>query len=301
MTPRSGVLFAVLAAVGFSFKAILAKLVYRYNVDAETLLGLRMALALPFYLLIGALAEREARAAMHARDWLWMAVLGFLGYYLSSYLDFLGLKHISSGLERLILFLYPTLVIIISALFLKKPLTGKVAAALALCYLGIALAVGHDLTQSASAMHEIWLGCGLVFGSAISYALYLIGNGLVIGRIGSLRVTAWASSFACFFSIAQFLALRPVSVVADLVWQAWAFTFTMVIVSTVAPVWLLSEALRRIGPGPVSLTSTLGPVITLAMGWIILNEPFGWNQFAGSALVITGLWLAARLKKAPGK
>jgi len=291
---KIGILFALLGAVGFSFKAILVKLAYRYGVDAETVLGMRMGLALPCYLLIGLFARQEQRAPMQGRDWLWMVWLGFTGYYLSSYLDFLGLDHISAGLERLILFLYPTLVIVISALFLKKPITLKTLAALALCYAGIALAVGHDLSVSGDAAHEVWIGSALVFAAAIAYALYLIGNGIVVGRLGSLQVTAWASSFACVFSIAQFLALRPIDLIFAQPWQVWAILLVMVAVSTVAPVWMVSEAIRRIGAGPVSMTSTMGPVITIALGWVILAEPFGWNQFFGAVLVIGGVWLVSR-------
>lgn len=296
-THKVGILFALLAAVGFSGKAILVKLAYRYGIDAETLLGLRMTLALPFYLLLGLFARHERRGAMAARDWLWMIWLGFIGYYLSSYLDFLGLNHISSGLERLILFLYPTMVILISAIFLKKPITAKTGAALALCYTGIALAVGHDLGGNAGARHEVLIGSALVFASAVTYALYLIGNGMIVGRLGSLQVTAWASSFACLFSIAQFVLLRPFASLFHQRWQVWAITMVMVLVSTVAPVWLVSEAIRRIGAGPVSMTSTLGPVVTIVLGWLILAEPFGWNQLAGAVLVIGGVWVVSRQKK----
>jgi len=291
---RTGILFALFGAAGFSFKAILVKLAYRYSIDAETLLALRMTLALPFYLLLGLFARREHRQPMQVRDWLWMVWLGFIGYYLSSYFDFLGLNHISSGLERLILFLYPTLVIVISALFFKQPITKRTVFALALCYVGIALAVGHDLGNTGS-QREVAIGSALVFGSAVAYALYLIGNGMVVDRIGSARLTACASSFACVFSIAQFAFLRPLNTLFDHVWQVWALTLVMVVVSTVAPVWMISEAIRRIGAGPVSMTSALGPVMTIALGWLILSEPFGWNQLFGTVLVVGGAWIVSKM------
>lgn len=290
---RTGILFALLGAFGFSFKAILVKLAYRYSIDAETLLALRMALALPFYLLLGLFARRERRQPMQTQDWLWMVWLGFIGYYLSSYLDFLGLNFISSGLERLILFLYPTLVIVISALFFKQPVTKRTIFALALCYVGIAFAVGHDLGNTGS-QREVAIGSALVFAAAVAYALYLIGNGRVVGRIGSMRLTAWASSFACVFSIAQFALLRPFNTLFNQVWQVWAITLVMVVVSTVAPVWMISEAIHRIGAGPVSVTGVLGPVMTIALGWIILSEPFGWNQLLGATLVVGGAWVVSR-------
>jgi drug/metabolite transporter (DMT)-like permease len=292
---KTGILFALLAAVGFSFKAILVKLAYHYHVDAETLLALRMAIALPLYLLLGLFARHKRRGAMQGQDWLWMVGLGFFGYYLSSYLDFLGLNHISAGLERLILFLYPTLVIVLSALFLGKIVTKRTVLALTLCYLGIGLAVGHDLGQAGNS-HEVLIGSALIFASALTYALYLIGNGMVVERLGSLQLTAWASSFACLFSIGQFVLLRPAELLFAQVWQVWAITGVMVIVSTVAPVWLVSEAIRRVGAGTVSMTSTLGPVITIGLGWLILDESFGWNQLLGASLVIGGVCVVSRQK-----
>lgn len=288
----AGLLFAVLGAVGFSFKAILVKLAYRYQVDAETLLALRMGFALPFFLAMGVVADRRATHRLDGRDWLWMVGLGFTGYYLASYLDFLGLRYITAALERLILFLYPTLVIVLSALFLGKPIGGRALAALGLCYVGIGLAVGHDL-HVAGEVSEVLLGCALVFGSALSYALYLMGNGEVVGRLGSMRVTAFATTVACLLCIGQFLLLRPLSAL-DQPWQVYALGLAMALFSTVAPVWLVSEAIRRLGAGPVSLTGTLGPVITIFLGWLMLDEALGLGQIGGAALVIAGVLVMAR-------
>ncbi len=296
MTPADrglGLAFALLGAVGFSFKAILVKLAYRYQVDAETLLALRMALSLPFFIVMGAVAGRRASRRLAAGDWVWMAALGFLGYYLASYLDFLGLNHISAALERLILFLYPTLVIVLSALFLSKPIGGRMLGALALCYLGIALALGHDLHLGGDAA-AVLTGSALVFGSALAYALYLMGNGEVVGRLGSLRVTALATSFACVYCIAQFLVLRPAASLFALPWQVYGLGLAMALFSTVGPVWMVSEAIRRLGAGPVSLTGTLGPVITIFLGWLILDEAIGPWQLAGAVLVIAGVLVMAR-------
>lgn len=288
-----GLFYALLGAVGFSFKAILVKLAYQFPVDAETLLALRMALSLPFFVAMGVVADRRARHRLTGRDWLWMVVLGFLGYYLASYLDFLGLRYITAALERLILFLYPTLVIVLSAIFLAKPIGRRVVGALALCYLGIALAVGHDLTLGTEA-GQVLMGCVLVFGSALAYALYLMGNGEVVGRLGSLRVTALATAFACLFCIAQFLVLRPPATLFALPWQVYALGLAMTLFSTVGPVWLVSEAIRRLGAGPVALTGTLGPVVTIFLGWLLLGEALGAWQLAGAALVIAGVLVMAR-------
>nr|WP_121427153.1 DMT family transporter [Azoarcus sp. DN11] len=289
---RTGLLFATLGAVGFSFKAIFVKLAYRYGVDAETLLALRMGLSLPFFLVMGQVADRRAAHRLGGGDWLWMVALGFSGYYLSSYLDFLGLRYITAALERLILFLYPTLVILLSALFLAKPIGRRTLAALALCYAGIGLAVGHDLHVAGEA-RDVAAGGALVFASALFYALYLMGNGQVVGRLGAMRVTAFATSVACVLCIGQFLVLRPVSAL-DLPWQVYALGATMALMSTVAPVWLVSEAIRRLGAGPVSLMGSLGPVVTIFLGWLLLDEGLGVSQLAGAALVIAGVLVMAR-------
>ena len=287
-----GLAYAVLAAVGFSFKAILVKLAYVHGVDAETLLALRMAFSLPFFLAMAWVLRRQGHGPLSGRDWAWLFGLGFLGYYLASYLDFLGLRYISAALERLILFLYPTLVIVLSALFLGRPVSRRVLLALALSYVGIGLAVAHDLAL-AGAQSAVLLGSGLVFASAVSYALYLMGNGEVVERLGSARVTAYASSFACVLAIGQFAAVRPLASLHQ-PWPVYGLALAMALFSTVLPVWMLSEAIRRIGAAPVALTGTLGPVITLVLGWGFLGEKIGVAQVLGAALVIAGVLVMAR-------
>ena len=286
-----GLLFAVVGAIGFSFKAILVKLSYRYGVDAETLLALRMGFSLPFFIVMGVVAGRRATQPLDGRDWLWMLGLGITGYYLASYLDFLGLDYISAGLERLILFLYPTLVIVLSALFLGKPIGRRTMLALAMCYAGIGLAVGHDFALGER--RDVIIGSLLVFGSALSYALYLMGSGVVVGRLGSMRVTAVATAIACVLCLAQFVLLRPLDALL-LPWQVYALSLAMALFSTVAPVWLVSESIRLLGAGPASLISTLGPVITIGLGWLILGETVGAAQAAGAAMVIGGVVVSAR-------
>jgi len=289
---RLGLLCAVLAAVGFSFKAILVKLAYQYGVDAETLLALRMTFSLPFFMIMGWMSTRRASTALTLRDRAWLCGLGLFGYYLASYLDFLGLYYISAALERLILFVYPTLVVILSALFFGQPITQRMLCALALCYAGIALAVAHDLHMAGLA-RDILIGSALVFGSALSYALYLLGNGVVVGRVGVARVTAFASIVACVLAIGQFLLMRPITALVQ-PWPVYALALAMALFSTVLPVWLVSEAIRRLGAGPVALTGSLGPMVTLLLAWLLLDEALGMAQLAGAALVIIGVTVMAR-------
>ena len=289
---RFGLLCAVLTAVGFSFKAILVKLTYRYGVDAETLLALRMAFSLPFFIAMGWMSAHRATRRLTPHDGAWLFGLGLLGYYLASYLDFLGLHYISAALERLILFVYPTLVVLLSALWLGQPLTRRALGALALCYAGIALAVAHDLRLTGTAQ-DLALGGSLVFGSALSYALYLLGSGRILGRLGAVRVTAFASLIACGLGIGQFLLLRPLAALAQ-PWPVYGLALAMALFSTVLPVWAVSEAIRRIGAGPVALTGSLGPIVTLLLAWLLLDEALGMAQLTGAALVITGVMVIAR-------
>ncbi|MBI4754030.1 MAG: DMT family transporter [Betaproteobacteria bacterium] len=295
MTPTAGgigLAFAVLGAVGFSFKAILVKLAYGHGVDAVTLLALRMGFSLPFFLLLGAVGGRRAAAPLTRRDGLGLLGLGVFGYYLASFLDFLGLQHISAGLERLILFLNPAIVIVLSALFLARPVTRRALLSLLLCYAGVGLAVAHDVRVAGDA-GEVLLGCALVFGSAVSYAIYLMGNGALVGRLGATRVTAWATTVASLLCIGQFLLMRPLPALV-LPWQVYGLSALMAVFSTVLPVWLMAEAIRRIGATPVALTGTLGPVITIFLGWLMLGESVGLAQIFGAGLVIGGVAVMAR-------
>jgi len=296
--PLAGLVFALLAAVGFSFKAIFVKLAYRHGVDAETLLALRLAYSLPVFAVMGWRARAtpgNGKVPLTRRDYVWLAVLGLFGYYLASYLDFLGLDYISAGLERVILFIYPTIVVVVSALFLGKPLTRRVVAALILSYLGVAIAVAHDFSVAGDTQ-AIVLGCALVFGSAVSYALYLMSNGQVVGRLGTSRVTAGGSIVAAVLAIGQFVLLRPLSALDQPI-EVHLYALAMGLFCLVMPVWCLSEAIRRIGAGPVALMGSFGPIITLTFGWMLLHEPMGLTQLAGAALVIGGVTIMAKGKK----
>jgi drug/metabolite transporter (DMT)-like permease len=281
-----GVIFALLAAVGFSAKAILVKLAYLDNVDAVTLLALRMVFAAPFFIGVAIWARQHHAAPMNAHE-RWLVVgLGLVGYYLSSYLDFLGLQYITAGLERLILFLYPTMTVILAALIFKQRITRKVLAAMALSYAGIALVFLHDVGVSQG--DAVLIGAALVFASTLSYSIYLVGAGHAIARIGALRFTAYASLVASIACVLQFLVMRPWSAL-QLPMQVYECAIAMAVFSTVLPVFLLSFAIHRIGSGSASLIGTVGPVSTIYMAYVFLNETVSLLQIAGSALVLTGV------------
>ena len=285
-----GPLLVVISATGFSFKAILIKILYaEFPVDPETLLALRMLFSLPFFLVMASLARDKRKLAR--RDWAMMVAMGFIGYYLSSYLDFLGLQYITAGLERLILFLQPTMVVLLSALFFKTAIRRHHAISLALSYSGIALVFASNMTL-AKDPHTILLGGGLVFASAFAYALYMIGSGRVIPRVGAARFTGYASSVACGFAIGQFFVFHGVAALAQPAKVYW-LCIAMAMISTVMPIWLMAEGIKRIGANQVAMISAIGPVLTIFFGWLILHEAITFVQIAGAALVLAGVLLVS--------
>lgn len=293
---RTGLLIGVLAATGFSLKAIFVKLGLAHGGDAITLLALRMAFALPIFLLMLWQAQRSGLVALGRRDLFGLAVLGLLGYYLSSLFDFLGLQYISAGLERLILFLYPTLVLVFSALFFGERIGRNALIALALCYAGIGLAVSHDL-RGDTPTDAVITGSLWVFASAVTYAAYWMGSGRLVHRVGAMRLTAYASTFASLFCLGHFFVTRPLT--ALLVPPAvYLDGLALAVFSTVLPIWLQAESIRRIGASTAALVGTLGPVLTIFFAWLILGEQLSTWQIAGTALVVAGV-LQASCKPAP--
>ena len=287
----AGPVCAVLGVLGFSFKAILVKLAYVHGfVDATTLLALRMIYSAPMFAAMAWWAGRQAGArALEYRDWLALACLGFIGYYLSSLLDFIGLQYIGVSLERLILFIYPTIVVVLSAMFLRRPITRRALAALVLCYGGIALAFVHDVRATGDRAGTL-LGGGLVFASAFTYAAYIVGSTRFIARLGSLRFVAFAMLVSTAFILVQFTLTRPVAALAAPAPIHW-ISLAMAVFSTVLPTWLVAEAIRRLGPNTASLIGSLGPVFTIGLGVVILGEQINTLQLIGAALVLAGVAL----------
>ena len=286
-----GPLFAIIGVLGFSFKAILIKLAYAWApIDAVTLLALRMIYAMPFFLLMAWWSTRgRGTPPMAGKDWIAILWLGFIGYYLASLVDFMGLQYVTAALERLMLYLYPTIVVVISAIFLKQRITGRILLAIALSYAGILLVFARDLSLAGDA-HAIWLGGSLVFAGAFLYALYLVGAGPVIARLGSLRFIALAMLVSAVFVFLQFVATRPVSAL-DVPLRIHLLSLAMAVFATVLPTYLIAEAIKRIGANRTSLVGSLGPVFTIALGFWILGEPLHWIQLGGAALVLAGVAL----------
>jgi drug/metabolite transporter (DMT)-like permease len=285
----SGLALALAGSIAFSAKAIIVKLAYRHGVDAVTLITYRMLFALPLFLALAWWAGR-GKAALTSRDWRVVVGLGFAGYYLASFLDFAGLQYISAGFERLILYLNPTLVLGINVFVFKRRIKPLQWLALAIGYSGVLLVFGQEVhLQGADAV----LGAVLVFGSAVSYAVYLSYSGEEVKRLGALRLTGLATTIACLLCIAQFVILRPMSALAVAPEVIWLSVLNATL-CTFAPVLMVMMAIERIGATVAAQSGMVGPMSTIIMGVLILGEPFTLWVVAGTVLVLTGVWLLAR-------
>lgn len=283
----SGLTMALAGSIAFSGKAIIVKLAYRYNVDAVTLLMLRMLFALPFFLGMAWWASR-GKAPLTKRDWLGVIGLGVSGYYLASFLDFVGLQYITASLERLILYLNPTLVMCLGWLLYRKTFTRRQMAGMALSYVGVLLVFGHEVRLEGA---NVALGALLVLASAVSYAVYLVYSGELVKRVGSLRLVGIATTIACVCCIAQFLALRPAASIFAVAPQVVWLSILNASVCTAVPVLLVMMAIERIGPALSAQSGMVGPMSTILMGVVILGEPFTAWIAAGSLLVIAGIFV----------
>ena len=288
----AGMAFAAAGAVLFSGKAIIVKLAYRYDVDAVSFLALRMMMALPFFAFVAWYVGARRPVRWQPGDRWRVAAIGLSGYYIASFLDFLGLQYVSAGLERVILYLTPTIVLLLSALFLRRRIGARDWTAMALAYVGVVFVFWHDLSLAGA---NVPLGSLLVFGSASAYAVYLVASGELVPRLGALRLTAHASMVASFACIAQALFVD-----ASALWTQQSAVYWLSLVNavlcTVAPVFLVMIAVERIGSPAAAQTGMVGPVATIAMGAAFLGEPVSAAQLIGTAIVVTGILILGSRK-----
>ena len=286
----SGLLMALAGSIAFSGKAIIVKLAYRYGVDAVTLIMLRMVFALPFFRAMAWWAGRGKRP-LSRRDAWGIVGLGLSGYYLASFLDFAGLQYITASLERLILYLNPTLVMLLAWVLHRKPFSRQQVLGMAISYAGVVLVFGHEVRLEGA---NVALGAVLVFASAVSYAVYLVYSGQMVQRIGSLRLVGLATSVACVCCIVQFVVLRPIGTAFDVAPQVIWLSILNASLCTAVPVLLVMMSIERIGPSLAAQSGMVGPLSTIAMGVVILGEPFTAWIAAGSVLVIAGIFVFSR-------
>ena len=305
---------AVLGAIAFSGKAILAKLMYKLGADPFAVVGMRMAMAFPLFLAMVWWAARREQSStgqamkLNQRQWWQIIGLGFSGYYLASTLDFMGLQYISASLERAILYLNPTIVIVLSALWLGKPIHRSQAAAMLLSYGGVLIVWLHDWgmasmvsahAQGIDPLAAIVLGSVCVFFSAVAYAVYLMGSGQLVQSLGSMRLVGLASCVACVMAVAQWVVMYAVTQgrigdVAHLPWQVWALSLLNATVCTVVPVWLVMRGVQLLGASMASQAGMVGPLSTIWMAAWWLDEPVTWRLMIGTAAVLAGVVVLAR-------
>lgn len=294
----SGVLITLLGAMMFSTKAIFVKLAFQHTrVDALSLLALRMVFSLPFYLVIAWWAWKRQAVRLTGRQLTYIFGLGLMGYYLSSLFDFMGLEYISAGLERLILFLYPTFAVLINLFIFKQKISSIQQRALLLTYAGILLAFISELKLTAGSPAVIW-GSFLIFLCAVTYSIYIVGTGRLVQQVNSTIFTAYAMLAATAGIFLHFIIRGNYSVV-HMEPSLWLYGSLLAIIATVIPSFLLSEGMKRIGSNNVAIILAIGPVSTILQAWLFLGEKITWLQIIGTLLVIAGVMLIGWKRNTP--
>lgn len=288
--------YGIVAASSLFFcsKAVFVKLAYRYGLDAVTVLALRMAMALPFFLIGGWLDARHHPRPIAGHDWARLATLGFFGWYLSSIVNFMGLKHVSVGLERMILYTYPSIVVLGSVLFYKKPLRWGIVMAMLVSYVGII--IGYHAEASIATTDKTFLGASLIFASAMSYAVFVLLSGQLVARIGAVRFTSCVVGFSCLFILIHFVLTHPLATIFQLPHGAYGCGIALAIAGTVIPSYLFSIGLKRVGSQAFSVIGMIGPLGTVLLAWMILGESINLVQVLGLALTLAGGVMVSLLK-----
>ncbi|HEY8937944.1 MAG TPA: DMT family transporter [Cyclobacteriaceae bacterium] len=294
----TGFIICFVGAVCFSTKAIFVKLAYRdTSVDAVTLLALRMIFSLPFFIVSAGVASRKTdNVRFTIKQWCGVASIGLLGYYISSLLDFLGLQYVTAGIERLILFIYPTLVLLISSLIFKEKIKSIQWIAVAITYAGLALAFFSEVDFNQTQHTNFYLGAFMIFACAITYAMYIVGSGRLIPVVGAAKFNSYAMTFACIGVLVHFLISGKESLF-NLPTQVYVYSVAMAILSTVIPSYLVTEGIKRVGSDNAAIIGSVGPVSTIIQAYFFLQEPILALQIAGTILILAGVLLIGKKKQ----
>jgi drug/metabolite transporter (DMT)-like permease len=303
MTPHqkkyfiSGIIIAVLGAVCFSTKAIFVKLAYRdTEVNAVTLLALRMIFSLPFFVVSAIASSRKTdNVKFTASQWMYVALIGCLGYYVSSLLDFLGLQYVTAGIERLILFIYPTLVLLMSAFIFREKIKRYQWIAVLITYSGLVLAFLSEVNFQQRESADFYLGAFFIFACAITYAMYIVGSGKLIPMVGAAKFNSYAMSFACVAVLIHYFIMSDQSLF-NLTTPVYVYSMCMAVIGTVVPSYLVTEGIKRIGSDNAAIVGSIGPVSTILQAYFFLAEPVSALQIFGTVLVLVGVLLIGKKK-----
>lgn len=297
--PYYGAMLVLLSSIFASSKAIMAKLAYVYHIDTTSMITLRMAFSLPFFVALGWWAIRQkSSVTMTGKDWLFLLILAAVGGYGSMWLNFEGLHYVSAGLERVILFLYPALVVVMSAVFLKHHITRREWLAMIASYAGTVLVVWHDIEFAALDATETLYGAWLVLLSAIVFAGYLLGSGHFINKLGATRFTAIAMSLTAFFSACHYGVNASFAGLTSLPEEVYVLALVMAVIATVLPSMLMNLGIHQLGSRKASLISAIGPVSTILLAYLFLDEHLSWIQGIGTVFVMAGV-VAVSMEKTP--
>lgn len=288
-----GVLLGILGIVLFSSKAVMVKLAYQYEVDALSVLFLRMLFAFPFYIVILIVYRKaDSKNQIDRKDYFWVFFFGFIGYYLASYFDFVGLTYIKASLERIILFLYPTIVILLNKIFLKQKITKIQAGAIALTYIGVVIAFWDEVAITGSSSYT---GGVFILLSAITYASYLVGSGWLIPKFGVIKFTAYAMLVSCVCVFIHYGITSKVDLFS-FSREVYFLGFLIAVFATVIPSFLVSASIKMISSSNFAIIAGFGPVSTIILAAIFLNETLTLFQLFGALIVIIGI-LVVSLRK----
>ena len=288
-----GVILAIIGVMLFSVKAVMVKLAYEYHIDSVTLLLFRMLFAFPFYLIIALYNKPQNKKEIKRKDYLWLIFFGFMGYYLASWFDFEGLNYLKAGLERIILFVYPTLVVLLSFIFFKKRITKTQLIAILITYLGVIITFWQEVSVSGE---YLFLGAFLIFMSAFTYACYLVGSGWLIPKFGVVTFTAYSMLVSTVCVIIHYTFVGDFNL-----WnypkEVYYLGLLMGIFSTLIPSFLISKAIENLGASVVSIFGSLGPVSTITLAYFFLGETINWIQVLGMSIVILGVSFVSKKEK----
>jgi len=286
-----GVFFGICSAACFSTKAIMVKYAYMYGADTVFILFLRLFFSLPLYIVLAYIYSKNAATPITKKQWIWIILLGIIGYYLSSLLDFIGLKYISASLERLILFIYPTLIVVLNTLLFGSKLQRKDYLALVLTYIGIFFIY---IGNTESTTENLIIGSVLVFVCALTYAFYIVGTGRLIPVIGAQRYTSYVMIVSTISVMIHQGVVNGIPDFATTPTEVLWIGFAMAIIATVIPSLTLAQSIKLIGTDKSSIIATLGPVFTIALANYFLKEPFTIRQAIGTVFIIAGVWIVGK-------